>query len=918
MPLLLLVGCADPVELRLGPEHLDLGSVPVGGGSVGRVELMLVSSGPASLSLGIEPEDAPFRVLDRPTGGLAQGEHYFVHVEFAPHSAGQHAAALVVEVDAGDARRRVDLELRGEAAALRVDRDRDGWVAGPDCDDDDPRVHPGAPESCDGRDEDCDGAPDDDEADVDGDGLAPCEGDCDDGDGDVWPAAPEICDGADSNCDGALPAEELDLDGDGFPPCAGDCADLDPDRSPGQPEFCDGFDTDCDGVLFAEEQDGDGDGVFPCEGDCDDGAPTRGPGFVELCNAVDDDCDGALPADESDVDGDGFYACDSDCDDGNPAVHDNMDEAFNGIDDDCDGAPLPDEVDLDGDGFLGCAECDDGDPSLFPGGVELCDGLDGDCSGAPGVGEVDVDSDGFLACAECDDADPEAFPGAPELCDGDDQDCDGLPGPGEHDLDGDGFLACDDCDDFSPTSYPNAAEICDRLDNDCDGGLPQDEQDVDADGSAECEGDCDDTDPALSPAEAEDCFDEVDQNCDGAVNEGCSCPAWVAPTAPPSCSTAGTYECPYAAVQDAVDALEFELCEDVWIQPGTYVENLVVSAATALLGRGPRADVVLDGGGVGTVLQNLGSSLRLESLTIADGLGEVGGVDSATGALEAVDVAFVDNDCGAVGEVGALRHFGTTLVLSSSSFVGNRCTTLQSNSGGVAGFAQSVLVEGSTFEGNVGSWTSALLGSAAAYGPTTLRQNTFVGNSSLDMGYPDDGTPSTVLVAYTGYVVNNLFAGNLAEVGTGGLRLVEAGATTVVANNVLVENAGVAGGALHLETGLVAAGTIQNNIVADNSPFGFYVDGPGYPTQTRFNDAWGNGTDWGSSGPLFVPPDNASFDPGFVAWSADGDLGNDDFALQIGSLALDAGNPAPAWDDPDGSANDLGLFGGPFGDWTGP
>ena len=42
-----------------------------------------------------------------------------------------------------------------------VDQDGDGHVAGPDCDDTDPAVHPGAVEICNTRDDDCDGTADD-------------------------------------------------------------------------------------------------------------------------------------------------------------------------------------------------------------------------------------------------------------------------------------------------------------------------------------------------------------------------------------------------------------------------------------------------------------------------------------------------------------------------------------------------------------------------------------------------------------------------------------------------------------------------------------------------------------------------------------------------------------------------------------
>jgi len=139
-------------------------------------------------------------------------------------------------------------------------------------------------------------------------------------------------------------------------------------------------------------------------------------------------------------------------------------------------------------------------------------------------------------------------------------------------------------------------------------------------------------------------------------------------------------------------------------------------------------------------------------------------------------------------------------------------------------------------------------------------------------------------------ITNNIIRKNKAK--SGGAISCDRSSCTII-NNTITRNVANYGGGIFFQGGSVR---IINTILWENKDD--LYSGWFSPASRPNHSNIGDGDFRGLNG-------NISIDPLFI------DPENGDFRLRLDSPCIDAGNPDPIYDDPDGSRNDMGAYGGP-------
>ena len=189
-----------------------------------------------------------------------------------------------------------------------------------------------------------------------------------------------------------------------------------------------------------------------------------------------------------------------------------------------------------------------------------------------------------------------------------------------------------------------------------------------------------------------------------------------------------------------------------------------------------------------------------------------------------------------------------------------------------------------------------------AAGSAIIRQ-CVLDNNHAAASYTRDGDGGGLYLEDAARVQNCVVINNLADKIGGGIYISELAVDVQIINSTIYGNrAGSQGGGI-ARIRNIGTVLVQNSIIIENEAANIYPSAagsnPSFRVSYSLTDAeWALADSTNIVGePLFIDPQRG------------------DFHLDSVSVAVNAGDPDASFNDPDGSRNDLGAYGGPWGQW---
>lgn len=416
-----------------------------------------------------------------------------------------------------------------------------------------------------------------------------------------------------------------------------------------------------------------------------------------------------------------------------------------------------------------------------------------------------------------------------------------------------------------------------------------------------------------------------------------------------------TWEDAFNYVQEAADVATSG--ENIWVAEGTYTKLpgadpsdsvLVMVEGVKVYGgfignevlfreRGDPADhpTILDGEDTSYHVVIGASNVRLDGFTITGGNASEGDCedDNSNGAgmfnknvadVKVHNCIFIDNFAsgygGGMSNLVFLNEFDCLPVISNCAFINNTAgdgNKKRGYGGGMYNLNCDPIVIGCVFMGNtaVGYMRGSGGGMRNEYfACPTIVHCDFIGNSAGNATYYGAGGGMSNDRAFP-TITNCIFRGNSSTSMGGGIST-DNEARLDITNCTFSGNSSIDGGGVHVDDGSHV--TLLNCILwGDSAP-----NGP----ELMMDGHWGSngaGTsiltvDWSDveGGPEAV---NRSANYAILKWRYENNIDGDplfvsptDLHLSEGSPCIDSGRQDAEYNDPDGSRNDMGAYGGPW------